>query len=125
MTVNSDFQKKASEVISKFGLPNWAETSCPVCKKQMYKHDILSVEIHFTPMFLGDVSFSYHCKHCNCAVILHAKCDVGTLVDFVNIMNSEESELISRDELINDGFHNVRDKVWNNQKTKKTLTQDS
>jgi len=108
MVLNERCQKLVKERIEHFGLPKWVATSCPSCRKPIGASSIIEIQVHFEPMFLGDVSFSYHCRICNSLFIMHAKCDVKNVSDLVDVMSGEKVyELQNRDELLRIGYHNI------------------
>ena len=116
-----EFKNEVCNRIEGFQFPEWVDTDCPSCRKVVYRKDIMGMEVHFVPMFLGDISFSYFCPHCNASFVKHVKCDVCSITDVENILFSDSNfELEDRDSLIQTGKHNLRSKVWNPISTIKT-----
>ena len=99
----------AKERIKDFGLPKWVETECPSCKNKISKEDVLSFEVHFTPIFLGDLSFSYMCKKCNSIFIKHIKCNVKHIYDLMVIFKEESLNyrMDFRETFLNNHEHNA------------------
>jgi len=115
------FNVIARERIREFGLPKWVETDCPTCKNRIALEDIMSFEVHFTPIFLGDISFSYMCKKCNSVFIRHAKCDVKHICDLMTIFKEEtlKYRIDFRENFLNRNEHNVLFKLIEEEKEKK------
>jgi len=98
----------ADSMIDEFKFPDWVITNCPSCFNETNAKAIISVQIHFEPIFLGDMSFTYHCSHCHAIFIMHVQCNINTPYDFVKILNSKNKyHLINRDELLKSGHHNI------------------
>ncbi len=114
------FDLIAKERIMNFGIPKWIETECPTCKNRVDREDIVSLEIHFTPIFLGDVSFSYICKKCNSIFIKHIKCDVKHVYDLMVIFKEESLNyrMDFRENFLNNNEHNVLFKMIEDEKEK-------
>ena len=106
--VVASFRKVAEERRSEFGFPRWIEIDCPVCQSNLFLKDIQDLSIHFTPMFLGDVSFDYFCSQCGSLICMHLKCDVKNLQELISILGSDKQHnLVLREKLINMSHHNV------------------
>ena len=108
------FKEQTSSLIYGFPLPDWVETVCPVCSSWVCKEDIMGMEIFFVAMFLGDISFSYHCKKCQCAFNMHLKCNVETIHDVVRVLGGDgDYPFVNREKLISEAHHNLRSPDWN------------
>lgn len=120
------FDSVARERLRDFGLPQWAETECPVCKNEINIEDIVSFEVHFTPIFLGDISFSYICKKCNSIFIKHVKCDVKRICDLILIFNEESLHyrMDFRENFLNNHEHNVLFKIIEEEKEKNKKSEE-
>lgn len=112
------FDREHNERISEFNLPQWLTCSCFGCTLPLGTDNIMSFEVHFEPMFLGDVSFNYFCKNCSSAFSKHLKCDLRSIAQLVDILSSIEcpSRFVNSRELGSFVEHNVVKKILKEQK---------
>lgn len=101
------------ERIKKFNFPKWLEISCPACSLELLTKHIQSVEISFTPSFLGDLCFSYHCEHCHSLICMHLKCDISSIENVSDVLNLESNpyEFVIEEDLVKSHRHNVFDSL--------------
>jgi hypothetical protein len=103
----AEFKAVVSKRVAEFGIPDWIEQECPLCKGKVETKDIMGMEVHFVPMFLWDVGFIFFCPNCNASFAKHLKCDAHNLQEIANAFAGEKRELIGRDKLFAKNVHNL------------------
>ena len=88
------------------GIPNWVEVECPGCNSLMKVANIRSVQLHFDPKYYGNVSFDFHCLHCNSVSQWHIESGI-TSVEQVPGVLTERRALVNRDVLMQSGSMNL------------------
>jgi hypothetical protein len=103
------FEVEHKKRIEGFGLQDWIDCQCEVCKSPLSTNDLMTIEIHFEPRFLGDISFNYFCKSCCSAFSKHLKCDVKNISDIIFVLAAKDqpAEIINQNKLSSFSEHNV------------------
>ena len=99
--------------LKEFNFPDWLTCECFGCSLSLSPEDILSFEVHFEPMFLGDMSFSFFCKNCSSLMTFHLKCDVESPADVYRVLTSKKmvGHLVDRNTLLKNSTHNILDNL--------------
>ena len=101
------YKNMVEERIEGFQLPEWLEIRCEICGGILARKDVLGFELNFIPIFLGNVSFSYHCPSCNSLICMHLLCDVKNLHDLTEVFDSHERkwEFVLQEKFISEHRH--------------------
>ena len=111
--IEDTFKEARSLRLREFSLPSWLTCECSGCKLILLSTDVLSFEVHFEPIFLGDVSFSFFCGRCGSLINMHLKCDLESPADLYRILTSKEipGRFVNRNEVCSLLEHNVLKKL--------------
>ena len=112
MDCPSEYEPQVRSRIEGFGIPDWIEQECSVCRSKMTKYDVMGMELDLIPIFLGDVTFTFFCKNCHSSFMKHMKCDAHSFSDIAEAMSGPPQRLVERDELFKNGIHNLRVEDW-------------
>lgn len=109
LTLAKVFEDEHNARVENFGLPSWLTCECSGCKLQLDIGSIQSVEIHFEPMFIGDISFNYFCKDCYTAFARHLKCDIEHVSELAGIfaLKTCPAPMIDSSKLFSPSEHNI------------------
>jgi hypothetical protein len=113
------FEKEQKDRIANFGFPDWLNCECQGCRLPLGTESIMSVEVHFEPMFLGDISFNYFCKTCCSAFSRYLKCDIKNISEIAGIfaLKTCPAPIVDNTTLFDPAEHNIIKKIVKEQKS--------